>query len=491
MTPVRGTGRKALKLRSGRLSEAGRGGGVDISYTVITCYVSRRLSMSLQRTFNSFLLSLFVLGGPTMAGCPAPEEAKAPVAPPPPGESEAKRDLERAKKKGDPDELIAVFNKYPKFAAGKTALRLGVRKLLEQALESAEGCDEPAANGAVAKVAPYTSDDAEIDEAYDETKQAILREHKRCLLVKLDADVKRAETDWDYARAFNRIVTEKDADGAALKKRRVELTTRWLKWLDDTLVAITKKGSISAVIGDKKDAFDGSIDPSQLPPEASAELAKRSDAIAGIRLVYEKLEGGQLLDPPVRYWTFGSPKARRVDSPSSTDGTVMANGVSFFAIAKGKVGGVTVLAAGTGEGNLLTRLGSIKAVIVEADARTWDTRVTLPDQLLGARVLAPVAPNSDLLTPSIVLSESKGAVVVQSLSKKGPKVAAKRKDLRGVAMGPGLKVTVMVGNVGKPGEIADAPEENRVLVRVAGFESYFPIADIRIKRSDLPALPAE
>jgi hypothetical protein len=444
--------------------------------------------MTTKRLFPALLLTL-CLG--SLAGCPAPEEPKAPNAPPPPSEVEARREMERAKKKGDPDELIAVFNKYPKFAAGKTALRLGVRKLLEQAVEAAEGCDEPAANGAVAKVAPYTSDDAEIDAAYDETKQAILREHHRCLLVKLDNDVKRAEADWDFARAFNRIMSEKDADGAALKKRRLELTARWSKWLDDTLVAIAKKGSFKAVVGDKKEAFDGAIDPSQLPPEVGPDLAKRADAIAGIRLLFERLEGGQVLDPPVRHWTFGSPKARRVDAPSSTDGATMANGVAFFAVGKGKVGGLTVLAAGAGEGDLLTRLASIKAVIVEADARTWDTRVSLPEELVGARVLAPVAPNSELLTPSIVLSESKGTVVVQSLSKKGPKVTAKRKDLRGVAMGPGLKVTVMIGNAPKQGEIADAPEDSRVLVRVAGFESYVPLADVRIKRSDLPALPAD
>jgi hypothetical protein len=442
------------------------------------------------RFTRPLLLSVSILSL-TVMGCPAPEEPKAPTAAPPPSDRDAKIALERAKKKGDADELIEVFNKYPKFPAGKTALRLGVRKLLEQALEAAEACDEPAANGAVAKVAPYTSDDAEIDEAYDETKTAIGREHKRCLLVKLDQDVKRAETDWDYARAFNRIITEKDAEGGALKKRRLELTARWTAWLDETLLAIVKKKSFEEVVGDKKNAFYGSVDPSQLPPEVAPDLAKRADAIAGIKLVFERLEGGQVIDPPVRYWTFGSPKARRVDSPSSSDGTVMANGVSFFAVAKGKAGGVTVLAAGSGEGDLLTRLGSIKAVIAEGDARTWDTRVALPEQLVGARVLAPVGPNSDVLTPSTVLSENGAAVVVQSLSKKTPKVVAKRKDLRGLAMGPGLKVTVMISNVPKPGEIADAPEEGRVLVRVAGFESYFPLADIRIKRTDLPALPAE
>jgi hypothetical protein len=426
-----------------------------------------------------------------LTGCPAPEPPKTAAPAAEPDEASARLELDRAKKKGDPDELIAVFNKYPKFASGKKALRLGVRKLLEAALESAESCNESVAAGALAKVAPYTSDDAEIDEAYDETKLAVGREHKRCLLVKLDQDVKRAEGAWDYARAFNRITTEKDADGAQLKKRRIELTARYTKWLDETLRAIISKKSIDDACGDKRAGFDGSIDASQLPPEVAAELAKRGDAITGIRLLFEKLEGGQLLDPPVRYWTFGSPKARRIDAPTSSDGAVLSNGIPFVAIGKGKAGGVSLLVAGAGEGDALVRVASIKLLIPEADARTWDTRVTLPEKLVGARVLAPVAANSDVLTPSLVLSEANGNVVVQPLAKKGSKVATKKKDLRGLAMGLGLKVTVMVGAVAKPGEIADAPEEERVLVRVAGFESYFPIGDVRIKRTDLPPLPPE
>ena len=64
-----------------------------------------------------------------LTGCPAPEPAKAPATAEP-DEGQAKSALESAKKGGDPDELIAVFNKYPKFASGKKALRLGVR--LEQ-----------------------------------------------------------------------------------------------------------------------------------------------------------------------------------------------------------------------------------------------------------------------------------------------------------------------------------------------------------------------
>jgi len=444
--------------------------------------------MSRVATVKTLRLLPFLIA---LTGCPAPEPAKGPEAAPPPDEAAANAELNRAKKKGDPDELIAVFNKYPKFASGKKALRLGVRKLLEGALEAAEACNEPPAAGALAKVAPYTSDDAEIDEAYDETKLAVEREHKRCLLVKLDQDIKRAEGQWDYARAFNRIMTEKDADGAQLKKRRIELTARYTKWLDDTLREVIAKKGFDAACGDKRQGFDNSIDAGQLPPEVAAELAKRGDALTGIRLLFEKLEGGKLIDPPARYWTFGSPTARRVDAPTAADGAVLANGVPFVAIAKGKAGSVSLLVAGSGEGDALARIASIKLLIPEADARTWDTRVTLPEQLVGSRVLAPIAPGSDTLTPSIVLSEKDGTVVVQPVAKKGAKILTKKKELRGLAMGPGLKVSVMVGNTAKPGEIADAPEEQRVLVRVSGFESYFPIGDVRIKRADLPALPAE
>ncbi len=435
-----------------------------------------------------FTLALGLLA---LTACPAPEPARAPAPETPATEADAREALDRAKKKGDPDELIALFNKYPKFQAGKTALRLGVRKLLEHALDAAEACNEGQSSKDLAKVAPYTSDDPEIDEAYDETKNAILREHKRCKLVVLDADVQKAEAAGDYAKAFARITSEKDADGAALNKRRVELTVRWKKWLDDTLKAIVAKKSIAAAVGDKREQFDDATDPDQLPPEVASELAKRQATLSAILLVFEKLEGGQLIEPPVRYWTFGAPKARRIDTPSATDGAVMANGVPFTAVAKGKLGGVQLLVVGNAEGDALARLASIKLLIPEADSRTYDTRVALPEQLVGAKVFAPIAVGSDSLAPAVVLSDDKGAIVVQPLAKKGQKLTFKRKDLRGLSMNPGMKVTVMVGGVGKPGELADAPEEDRVLVKIGGFENYFPVADIRVKRTDLPNPPAE
>jgi hypothetical protein len=452
----------------------------------------RVASMRLFHDPLAFARGSFVIAGALLAlnGCPAPEPAKDPPKAAPLTEADARRELDEAKTKGDPASFIAVYNKFPKFAAGKTALRLGARKYFEKALEAAEACDQENAGHALAKVAPYTTDDSEIDEAYDETKNAVIRERKRCQLIVLDADVKKAESNWDYAKAFDRIMKEKDADGIALHKRRVELTARWSKWLDATIKEILAKKSIKAVVGDKREAFDAATDASKLPEEAAAELEKRAAALAGIRLVFDKLEGGVLLDPPVRYWTYGSPKSRHKDTPGS-EGAQLTNGVPFVAVAKGKLGGVALLVAGASEGDTLTRLGSIKLLIPEADSRTWDTNVALPEKIVGARVLAPIAAGSDQLSAATVVSEDgKGSVVVQP-KHGGNKLTVKKTDLRGLAMSPGMKVIVMINGKAKPGELADAPEEDRALVRMGGFENYFPLGDIRVKRSDLPKPPAD
>jgi hypothetical protein len=432
--------------------------------------------------FASFVLaaSLSVL---SLTDCSPSEPAKPP--PHEPTEAEAQAELEAAKQK-DAIALIDVFNKYPKLEAGKKALRLGVRKLLEKAIASAEACDEPGAAGALAHVAPYTTDDASIDEAYDETKTTVGKEHQRCQLDRLDVEVKKAEAAWDWPKAFARISSEKEAEGGELKKRRVAATDRWRTWLDKTLEQVIAKKSFSSVVGDKRDQFEDSIDPEQLPPELAPEIEKRAGAIKGLEVVFDKLEGGQLLDPPVKHWTFGAPKARK---PDLTEGATLPQGIEFYAVAKGKSKGTSLLVVGAEKGDLYTRLSSIKLLIPEADARTYDTRAALPENLVGARVLAPITAGSDTLAVATVLLEKGDAVVVQPLGKKGAKVTTKKKELRGLLLSPGQKVSVMVGVMQKPGEVADVPEEERVLVRVSGFESYFPIGDVRVKRGDLPPMP--
>ena len=437
------------------------------------------------------LASFSALALVPLAGCPAPDPPKTPVAKPP-SEDEARDALEAAKAKGDVDSLFTVHNKYEKFPSGKKALRLAVRKLLEEALDVAEKCDLAKAAGDLAAVAPYTADDAAINTAYDETKARVDGEEEHCALVKMDDDVKRAEEKWEWPRAFNRIATEKSVgDTKALTKRRVELLARYTKFLDDTLKAIVAKKSLADVVGDKKDGWTDSTDPSKLPPEVGVELAKRADAIAGVTLVFDKLEGGQLVDPPVRYWTFGKARPRRTDTPGIVGQTEMANGISFHAVARGKMGDVNLLCWGQSEGTVLQRLASIKALVVDLDAKTYDTNTALPDQLVGARVLAPVTAGSELLTPSLVLSEINGTIQVVPVSSSlkklnAPKINAKKDQLRGLVLPPGTPVLVLAGTQWKKAEVADAPEEDRVLVKINGFETPVSIGDVRVKRSDLP-----
>ncbi|MEO7092892.1 MAG: hypothetical protein ABI175_06555 [Polyangiales bacterium] len=427
-----------------------------------------------------------------LGGCPAPDPPKAPTVRPP-SEEAAHEALEEAKAKGDVDALFAVHNKFEKFPSGKKALRLAVRKLLEEALELGEKCDLAKANGNLAAVAPYTADDAAINTAYDETKARVDGEGEHCALVKMDDDVKRAEQGWDWPRAFNRIATEKTvSDTKFLTKRRVELLGRYAKFLDDTLKMMVSKKSVSAVVDDKKEEWVDSTDPSKLPPEVGVELAKRADAIAGVMLVFDKLEGGQLVDPPIRHWTFGKARPRRTDSPGLVGTTEMANGISFMVVARGKVGDVTLLCWGQGEGTVLQRLASIKALVVDVDAKTYDTNTALPDQLVGARVLAPVAAGSDVLTPSVVLSAAPTGVIqvipVSSSLKKltTPKINTKKEQLRGLVLPPGTTVQVLAGGQWKKAEVAEAPEEDRVLVKINGFETPVSLGDVRVKRSDLP-----
>lgn len=403
-------------------------------------------------------------------------------------EEQANYALERAKKKGDPDELVEVFQKYGQFAAGKSALRIAARKYFEKALEAAEACNEEGVKKNLAKIAPYTSDDPQIDEAYNETKDATGKERKRCELVHVDEQVKKLEAKWDYVAAFKAISEAKEADGGALKTRRVELTDRWKGFVDDTLRKIIAKRSIKEVLGDKREAFENALDPEALPAEVTADAAKRKKAFEGCELLFETMEDGWVIDPPSKWWTFGQAKPRKPEAPKTETGVVMANGIPFHVVGKGKIGTTAMLAAGPAEGDLWTRIGSIKLLVPEGDARPFDTNFSLPDVLIDQRVLAPISPGSDTLRPVLVVGE--GAFIkVRPIGTTGPKYDVKKKELRGWALMPGQKVTVIVGGAQKPGEIADKAQDERILVRISGFETFVPLADVRVKRADLPALP--
>ncbi len=401
-------------------------------------------------------------------------------------EDQANYALERAKKKGNPDELVEIFQKYGKFTAGKTALRLAARKYFEKALEAAEQCDDEGAKKPLGKIAPYTSDDPQVDEAYNETKEALAKEHKRCELVRVDEKIKKLEAKWDYAGAF-KAIADADADGAGLKARRMELADRWKGFVDDTLRKIIAKRSIKDILGDKREAFEAALDAETLPAELSADAKKRANAFGGLELLFETLEDGWVIDPSSKWWTFGQAKPRKPEAPKAETTVVMANGIPFTVVGKGKAGTTVLLAAGPAEGDLWTRIGSIKLLVPESDARPFDTNFALPDKLMDERVLAPVAPGGDVLRPVIVVGEG-GFIKVRPIGTPGPKYEVKRKELRGWALMPGQKVVVIIAGKQKPGEIADKAQDERVLVRVGGFETFVPLADVRVKRSDLPAV---
>lgn len=432
--------------------------------------------------FSGWFFALAVASSACGPSTPAPKGGEAVT------EDQANAALERAKKKGDPDELVEVFQKYGQFAAGKSALRLAARKYFEKALEAAEACDEERTKKPLAKIAPYTSDDPQIDEAYNETKEQVAKERKRCELVAVDSAIKKAEAKWDYAAAFKAIGEAKEADGAALKARRVELTDRWKGFVDDTLRKIVAKRSIKEVVGDKREAFESALDPEALPAEVTADAQKRKKAFESLELLFETMEDGWVIDPPSKWWTYGQAKPRKPEAPKTETGVVMANGIPFHVVGKGKIGSTVMLAAGAAEGDLWTRIGSIKLLVPEGDARPFDTNFALPDPLIDQRVLAPVTPGSDTLRPVLVVGEG-ATIKVRPIGVPTQKYDVKKKELRGWALMPGQKVTVLVGGAPKPGEIADKAQDERVLVKINGFETFVPLADVRVKRADLPALP--
>ncbi len=446
------------------------------------------------RSLRSWSPAFALFAALSLTGCPAPEPPTAPVAPPK-SEEAARSALERAKKKDDAEALLAVYHEFKEYPSGTKALNLGVRKLFESAIESANKCDELAAKTLMARANPYALDFPAINEAYDETYESVNREKRRCNIIRLDADLKKAEEELDWPRAFNRVGTEKEVDGAVLAKRRVDLTNHFTAWLDDSIKKILAQKSFAKVVGDKRDKFDAALDSSQYPPEVGDEVKKRAGAFEGLRVVFDKLEDGAVIDPAGKYWTFGTAKAHTPASLTS-DPLMLPNGLPFFAIAKGKLGGESVLVAGPGVGTLLERLAAIKLVIPENAARTYNTSTALPEQLVGERVLAPISAGSETLGVATVISDDGKVIVVAGIpgggrKTAGPSVKTKRAELRGFALEPGKKVTVYASGTWKPGEVVDVTDAEHILVRINGFEVPFSSGDLRIKRGELPAPPAE
>lgn len=311
-----------------------------------------------------FLLAL--LAAASLVGCPAPEPSAPPKVAPTQGpiEADAHAALETALAQKSSDALIDVFHRYPKLPSGKEALRRAARMMFDDVKLAAAKCDEIAAKGALARIAPFTLDDAEIDEGYDEMQKQIVDNHVQCALVKLDADVKEAEEAWDWPRVFTAIQAARDVDGATLKQRRLAAIARWKTFLEATVRGLAS-GKIT--LDDKKKAnLLASVDEGQLPGDAVPDLKKWAPAVQAAVLVFHDLDGGKLIEPPRRTWLARTSKARTLDL---ADGPTFAGGASFVAIARGKLDAATVLVAGDTSKDVVARLASAKLLFDEADTQ--------------------------------------------------------------------------------------------------------------------------
>ncbi|MGZ5969334.1 MAG: hypothetical protein ACXWP4_16785, partial [Polyangiales bacterium] len=233
----------------------------------------------------------------------------------------------------------------------------------------AKSCNEAAAKGTLARLAPFTLEDPEINEAYDEMARQISDNHVRCLLTQLDADIKKAEEAWDWPTVFSTISAVKEIDGATLKQRRLAAVARWKTWLDATVRGVIA-GKIS--LDDKKaQSLEAAASEDAMPAELAEDVKKWTAPVHATVVVFRTLEGGALIDPPKKYTVsalVGSAKTRTIANPSATDGPLVGGGLSFTAIARGKLDGVSVLVAGEPKPDALARLATAKLVFEE-----WDT----------------------------------------------------------------------------------------------------------------------
>lgn len=294
-----------------------------------------------------------------LVGCPAPEPVAPKVeAPKGPTEADARAALDKALAEKNADALIDVYHDFPKQRAGKEALRRAAKLLIVEVKERADACDESGAKGKLARIAPFTLEDPEINEAYDEMQRQILEGHKRCAVVKLDADVKKAEQAWDWPEVFAQIQNAKEIDGGTLKQRRLAAIARWKTFLDDAIRDVAA-GKVT-LDDDKAAKLLASVDEAQLPGEIVPDLEKWRPAVAALVLVFHELEDGRLVTPPRKVATFGPAKTRKVESPKAIDGPVVKGGFPFVAIAHGKLDGTDLLLAGDDKPDVVLRLASAK-----------------------------------------------------------------------------------------------------------------------------------
>lgn len=301
-------------------------------------------------------------------GCeaPPPQAPKVYV----PTEADASAAFEDAKTKGTTDALFAVYRKFPQQPSGKAALVLASKKIVDDVDERLAKCDEDGAKESAGRLGPLTLVDPAIDKAYDATEQKIIGEHERCQLGRLDADVEKLAGEWRWPELFSRIIAEKEVSGAKLKERRVAAIDRWKKFVDGTVRGILAKKSLEGV-SDKRARLLEAVSTALLPAELATDAQGWAPSVQLLLLVYGDMKDGQLLDPPKRYKLAVDSKSRKLETPAIEDGPVLASGLVFQAIAKGKLSEVEVLVVGKPDKDAMVQLSSGKLVVPLAGAKTW------------------------------------------------------------------------------------------------------------------------
>lgn len=304
-----------------------------------------------------------------LPGCPAPE----PVTPKkveqkPVSDDEAHDAMEKAAEAKNIDQLIEVYNKYRKLPSGKEALRRAARLMMVEVKGLAEKCEEAAARGSLSRLAPFTTDDAEINEAYDDMVKQISTEHGRCQLVKLDEAIKKAEKDGAWPAVFEQIRKGTDIEGATLKQRRLAAIVKWKTWLDDTIRPLCgKKG---ATLDDATaERLADAVDELKMPPELADDLAKWGPIGRTAKLVFHDMKDGEVFEAPRSVSIFTSATSRTLATPKVTDGPTLAVGAKLTALAKGTLDGKVLYVIG-GEGkDIVLRLGTAKLLVQEEDTK--------------------------------------------------------------------------------------------------------------------------
>lgn len=428
--------------------------------------------------------SIVALGA--CGGAPEPNAPDGPEV-----ENQARVAYERAKDKDDPQALLDVYHRFPQAASGKKALYMGVDRMSTQAEKLAKACKDDEARKLLTEMAGYVADESAIDSKVDALKEKVEKYKRKCTLDALDASIEAAAKDLNWPKVFEAIDDDdlaKEIDAKTIGRKREEVKKRWLAAIDGTLADIVKRRSAGLVVDEHRKGWLASIDPKSYPEDLQDDITARGTKIAGVMLVFDKLEGGSLIDPPAKYWTFGDVKVRVASAPE-TEGKELPQGLPFNVVAQGKLGSELMYAVGKPDGDELARLSSIQFLVPQKAAKSWDTRMLLPTTLAGARVFGPVSPGNRELGLYDVVEEKDGAFFATPIGKTN-KVKLKKSELRAFYLPAGTKVTVSVNYAWRKGETtAEATDGETIAVRVNGADAQAKIADVRVDRDALPKIP--